>query len=304
MPENQEEKSILDQIITNHQAQEVGNLNIVEIINNLFNELNGRERDVLSRRFGLHGSSKETLERIGNVHSLTRERIRQIEATAIKKLRQLENLENYISGLKKVIYELLEEHGGFMEQRYLIDNLVKFSVDGIETKIKDENLHRSHLDFLISKLLHNEFERVNNSPVFKGLFKLKFQALDHFEELAEELFNKIKEKESILSTEEMFSLINELDSYKTHQEKLKTANNIDISPALNADNLYEENIDLINANKVIYSILRTARKIEQNKFGYWGAYHWREIKPKTINDKTYLVLKNYGKLCSRRTNDL
>ena len=60
-----ENKSILDQIINNHQAEEVARLDAIEIINNLFSELNERERDVLVRRFGLHGQDKETLEDIG-----------------------------------------------------------------------------------------------------------------------------------------------------------------------------------------------------------------------------------------------
>ena len=62
-----ENKSILDQIINNLQAEEVAKLDAIEIINNLFNELNERERDVLARRFGLHGKEKETLEKIGKI---------------------------------------------------------------------------------------------------------------------------------------------------------------------------------------------------------------------------------------------
>ena len=72
------EKSILDQIITNQKAEEIARLNAVEIITSLFGELNDRERNVLTRRFGLHGERKETLENIGKVHNLTRERSRQI----------------------------------------------------------------------------------------------------------------------------------------------------------------------------------------------------------------------------------
>jgi RNA polymerase sigma factor (sigma-70 family) len=49
--------------------------------------LSPRERDVLSRRFGLHESSEDTLAAIGADLSLTKERIRQIEAQAMAKLR-------------------------------------------------------------------------------------------------------------------------------------------------------------------------------------------------------------------------
>ncbi len=287
-------KSILDQIITNHKQEEVTKLDATEIINNLFSELNKRESDVLTRRFGLHGAGKETLEKIGQVHKLTRERIRQIETKSIKKLRQLEKLESYISGLKKVISQLLEEHGGLMEREYLLNNLVNFSVDNVKIKAEDEEIHKSHLDFLIIKLLHDEFEEVNNSENFKNSFKLKYQTLSHLEALAEELLEKIKQAKTIIATKDLFILAKELESFKDEQDKFNVPNNIDISNILNSAN-FTEDADLINANKVLYSILQAARGIEQNKFGYWGVHNWHEIRPRTVNDKIYLILKNHGK---------
>jgi len=287
-------KSILDQIITNHQAEEVAKLDAIEIIDNLFNELNEREQDVLTRRFGLYGQIRQTLEEIGKVHKLTRERIRQIEATGIKKLRQLENLEDIISGLKKVIVQLLEEHGGLMEKDYLFDNLVNFSVGEIKSRLENEQIHKSHFDFLISKLLPDEFEEITNSHSFKSSFKLKYQTLDHLEALAVELLEKINQMKKLFLTEELINLSKELDSYKNNRDKFDTPNNLDLADVVKKIS-DPDKIELINANKAIYSILQAAKKIEQNKFGYWGAHDWREIKPKTINDKIYLVLKNNGK---------
>lgn len=287
-------KSILDQIITNHKAEEIAKLDAAEIVNSLFSELNERERDVLTRRFGLHGAGKETLEKIGQVHKLTRERIRQIETAGIKKIRQLKKIESYISGLKKVISQLLEEHGGLMEREYLLNNLVNFSVDDVKIKAEDEAVHKSHLDFLIAKLLHNEFEEVRNSKNFKNSLKLKYQTSDHLEILAEELLEKIKQDKKIMATEDLINLARELESFKNKQDKFDAPNNIDISNILNSEN-FTEDANLINDNKILYSILQAARGIEQNRFGYWGAHNWREIKPRTINDKIYLILKNYGK---------
>ncbi|MBU4347406.1 hypothetical protein L6249_01745 [Candidatus Parcubacteria bacterium] len=293
MDNKSDNQSILDQIITNHQAEKVANLDAVEIINSLFSKLNGRERDVLICRFGLHGRGRETLEKIGKTHNLTRERIRQIETCGIKRLRQLNDLENRVSELKEVINQLLEEHGGLMEREYLLDNLINFSAGGAKAKIDDKEIHKSHLNFLISKLLNSEFEEVNSDNL-KHSFKLKFQAIDHLEELAEELLDKIKQAKKVFLTEELINLIKELEGYQKHQDKLKAPNNIDISSALGGE-FYNENSELINEHKAIYSLLRAARRIEQNKFGHWGVYDWREIKPKTINDKIYLILKNHGK---------
>jgi RNA polymerase primary sigma factor len=52
----------------------------------LLEGLTPREREVLQRRYGLDGDEDETLEEIGRSFSLTRERIRQIEARALEKL--------------------------------------------------------------------------------------------------------------------------------------------------------------------------------------------------------------------------
>lgn len=283
--------SILDQIINNQKAEEVANLDAVEIISSLFNELSERERDVLMRRYGLKDDGKETLESIGSAHNLTRERIRQIETVSIKRLQQLKNLDNYVKNLKRIILQLLEEHGGLMEKDYLLDILSSFSSNGFKVDPKVQSKHKNYLNFLITKLLHSEFEEVSNSKMFLNSYKLKFQDLAHLEELAEELLGKINEAKKILATEELIDLIVELDNYKKNEEKLATKNTLDIAHALKFD-LFEEEPEKINENKTLYSILRAAKKIEQNKFGYWGINNWREITPKTINDKIYLVLKH------------
>jgi len=49
--------------------------------------LSARERNILEMRFGLVDGCGHTLEEIGNLYSVTRERIRQIEAKALRKLR-------------------------------------------------------------------------------------------------------------------------------------------------------------------------------------------------------------------------
>ncbi|MDO8592439.1 MAG: sigma factor-like helix-turn-helix DNA-binding protein [bacterium] len=288
-----ENKSILDQIIDNHQAEEVARLDAVEIINNLFNELDPRERDVLARRFGLRHERRETLEEIGKIHSLTRERIRQIETLSIKRLKQRENSDNYLSGLRNVVIHLLEEHGGLMEKEYLFKNLVNLSL-GAGAKGENEAKHKRHFSFLISRLLPDEFEEVNDSELFKESFKLKFQSLEHLEVLTLELLEKIRQAKRVLITGDLIALSKELDAYKINQAKFSQAGNLDISGVL-TNGLFSERAEVVNQNKAIYSILQAAKKIEQNKFGYWGLDDWREIRPKTINDKIYLVLKHSGK---------
>ena len=66
-----------------------------------FNGLNERERRVLKMRFGIEDGYARTLEEIGKLLNLTRERIRQIEAKALKKLRhpvRMRQLAGFLEG--------------------------------------------------------------------------------------------------------------------------------------------------------------------------------------------------------------
>ena len=56
-------------------------------INQALSTLTDREHQVLRMRFGLDDGRTHTLEEIGNQFGVTRERIRQIEAKALRKMR-------------------------------------------------------------------------------------------------------------------------------------------------------------------------------------------------------------------------
>lgn len=66
---------------------EVEQNNLREKIDELLTGLSEQEQRVLRMRFGLEDDTPKTLEEIGKVFGVTRERIRQIEAKAIRKLR-------------------------------------------------------------------------------------------------------------------------------------------------------------------------------------------------------------------------
>jgi RNA polymerase primary sigma factor len=73
---------------------------MTEKIEEALSSLTDREEDILRMRFGIGYDESYTLDEIGNRYSLTRERIRQIERRALKKLRQLSNggvLKDFIS---------------------------------------------------------------------------------------------------------------------------------------------------------------------------------------------------------------
>jgi RNA polymerase primary sigma factor len=71
-----------------------------EQVRNVLEFLNEREREVLEMRFGLNDGRDHTLEEVGKKFGVTRERIRQIEAKALRKLRhpsRSRSLRDYLS---------------------------------------------------------------------------------------------------------------------------------------------------------------------------------------------------------------
>ena len=68
-------------------ADAVININLVEMTAEVLNTLTPREERIIRMRFGLEDGTEHTLEDVGQAFGVTRERIRQIEAKALRKLR-------------------------------------------------------------------------------------------------------------------------------------------------------------------------------------------------------------------------
>ena len=89
-PIGKEEDSRLGDFIesgTENPDQDVAKNLLREDLESVLATLNPRERDVLRLRYGLDDGRMKTLEDIGQIFDVTRERIRQIEAKALRKLR-------------------------------------------------------------------------------------------------------------------------------------------------------------------------------------------------------------------------
>jgi RNA polymerase primary sigma factor len=90
-PIGDEEDSSLGDFIEDKKASapadEAVNSKLAEQISLVLSELTPREEQVLRKRFGIDEKSDHTLEEVGKLFNVTRERIRQIEAKALRKLR-------------------------------------------------------------------------------------------------------------------------------------------------------------------------------------------------------------------------
>ena len=90
-PIGDEEDSSLGDFIEDKKAiapaEEVINTKLSEQLAEVLADLTPREEQVLRKRFGIAEKSDHTLEEVGKLFNVTRERIRQIEAKALRKLR-------------------------------------------------------------------------------------------------------------------------------------------------------------------------------------------------------------------------
>ena len=82
-------------------------------------ELAPRARSVVKRRYGIGGTSAMTLEAIGTKEGITRERVRQIENDAMKRLRKSPSFAT-LASYEKEIGDLIESRGGMISENFLL----------------------------------------------------------------------------------------------------------------------------------------------------------------------------------------
>lgn len=87
-----EDRSLLDAIPDENNpdpSQMLQDEDLNEKLELWLNQLNDKQRVVVERRFGLNGRERATLEQVGNEIGVTRERVRQIQIDALRRLRKI-----------------------------------------------------------------------------------------------------------------------------------------------------------------------------------------------------------------------
>ncbi len=253
---------ILDKIIAIQQEEMVTTALPTELLGRLLKELRERERDVLCRRFGLLGASQQTqtLKEIGDAFGVTRERVRQIEATAIRKLRELQNQGDFREHIERVtlaLRRLLESRGGVMEHGHFVTSGIESTVDTTQTSASHDDL-RTALAFFLTHLLTDVFEPLPPHDGLKPGWKLPIA--DH-----EACLRSITHAKAVLEEQRMPMEFADLVAIVSERAN---------TPA-----------DHCEAH------LHLSNELKPNAFGQWGLIAWPEVTPRRINDKIYLVLK-------------
>ena len=96
-------------------------VNYQQVCQDLLKDLNSKQKEIISRRFGLKKENKETLALIGDRFNITRERVRQIEKDSIDK--QIKPRLKKYSEVFKGFRKYLESFGGIKKEDILLEEL-------------------------------------------------------------------------------------------------------------------------------------------------------------------------------------
>lgn len=248
-------EGILDKVMENKQAEDLSQFDALLVLQALFAELQEREQQVLSRRFGLAGEEPQTLEMIGKHFGVTRERVRQIETGSVKKLKKILASSTELKQVEQVLHQVLHQHGGAMEENHLLDSML--------SERREERMHRAIVLFVIERLLSEKLDLFNHADHYHRSWKLV--TVEHPQ--VESRVNKL------------------VDLVKSHEEPVHEDDLI-AKAIEQLENAHE---------RLVRGHLRIAKRLKQNIFGQWGLSEWTSITPKRMNDKIYLVLKHVQK---------
>ena len=254
--ENKVLSGILDKIMDSRHHSQLQTFEPSIVAAKVLGLLKERDRSILAKRFGLLGFSPRTLEAIGKEHSLTRERVRQIEKDSIKFLSSKLD-EQKLSETIKLLTQIITDCGRIIRE----------------------------LD-LITMLTHEATEEEKRSILF----------LLH---IAEETL-EIKESEMVHAAWASLNYNHDffVDVINTAKEVLKSSGKplteLELINKLKQSETYLQNQVELN-DRVLKNYLELSKEISKNPFGEYGLEQWREIRPKDVGDKAYIVMKHHGK---------
>ncbi|MEK7160760.1 MAG: sigma factor-like helix-turn-helix DNA-binding protein [Patescibacteria group bacterium] len=231
----------------------------------LSNISNPRTKEVLVRRFGLRDGARQTLEAIGQDHSITRERVRQIEEGGLASLKNPKIL-NRFRPVFETIKNHLDEHGELKKEETLFDDLtyvcfpVKEAKRWLGEKSADWERCRSAFYFILT--LGEDFKRLPENDHFYAAWLTNKEALKRAQKTVDSLIKHLKNKGQVLLSSDLEAALSQL------------------YPELSV--------------KAIRSYVDVSKHIEKNYLGQFGLTHWPEISPRGVKDKAYIVLKSAG----------
>jgi hypothetical protein len=253
---NTEKASILDRIMGSQTQSSLNNFEPARMVGNLLALLKERDRQIVTKRFGLEGQEVETLEAIGQKYNLTRERVRQIEKDSVAYLKRKNVRE--LSDSLQLIFDTVVDHGSIMSEDFLMRTMLLN---------KPESRESASLKFLLSLSEQLKYHK-ESAHYYSAWFILGFN-MDKLGEVTEEFIAILRQHGKVVSQDDLYAKFKLTEYFKAHSLEL--------------------------SDRVLKSYLNIAKAIQVNPFNEIGLKDWSEVKPRDVGDKAYLVLKHHGK---------
>ena len=252
--------NILDKIIKSEEEQKKTELNPQELVSFLLSDLNPREKEVISARYGLDREKGETLEAIGKRYSITRERVRQIENNALKKALATKDVEEKLKDLIALVTRYIHQGGYIRLEDHLLDELL--------ASRQEAEIDRNCLKFVFNKFLNNHIEPIDIVHTDRA-WKVRDRDISHFNKIVAKVKNIFSQKNKALKLSELKKEF----AGQEHDEDMRK--------------VLDELEDFEGA---LESYLHTSKHFKKNLFDQWGLMEWRTVNPKRMRDKIYLIL--------------
>ena len=244
---------ILDTIIQTKQNESFSQFKPTDIVRDVLSTLKDRDKKILIDRYGLEGQEAKTLASIGQEQNLTRERVRQIEKDLLKHLRKVSLQNKGFVSGKDFLLSIITEHGRIIAEENL---LLHLNIQ--DQKEKNALVFILHLVEELDHFIHDNYKKNWVTVLFNQ---------DLLKNFVDESKKLIAAKNSPLEADEFLEHFKQTDFYIQNQANLP--------------------------EKVILNYLELTVEIEKNVFGHWGLSLWKEVKPKDVGDKAYLVMKHH-----------
>ena len=167
------------------------------VVKSIYTLPNERMQEVLLNRFGLNDNKPKTLEAIGKKYGVTRERIRQIENDALKRINQIQKK----TGLRDLVFNLeetLKRRQGIMSEMRILDEFDKKPLENIDKNALVFTLNLSPLFFLFNK--PKEFEKA---------WYLKGSKIALIQRLKDWLEGRLTKEEKLMTKKQLLKILNE-----------------------------------------------------------------------------------------------
>ena len=166
-------------------------VNIQKTVAFLVKDIAPRNKDIISRRFGLKNGKKETLESIGRSYGITRERVRQVEEFTLKQLSKVSgntDIGSYVSWVRN----LIDSKGGIIKEKDLFK-----SFSGQET---DSSANAS-LFFILS--VDGSLVRSPENDEFSAFWSSDNQKLNSFKNTTGTLIKVLEKTGNVVCADEL-----------------------------------------------------------------------------------------------------